>query len=69
MDLTLAIRGFNEKVRILNQTNGKHVVLTPQEARGLHTDIMTLLARYADAVSNTGTAESTQITMDGGGFK
>jgi hypothetical protein len=69
--LSLAIRTFNDRVKQLNQTNGKQVVLSAQEARSLHNDIYALLANVAELSAQGGavTDEVIQISVDGGGFK
>jgi hypothetical protein len=69
-DLPFHIKKFNEKVRILNQTSAKQVILTPEEARSLHAEIYDLMA----TISNLTKAQTTQptvtnISMDGGSFK
>lgn len=67
--LSLALRTFNERVRTMNQTNGKVIMLTAQEARSLHQDIFSLLANMAEITSQAPEkAEIMQINMDGGGF-
>lgn len=66
--LSLAIRTFNEKVKVLNQTNSKQLVLTADDARNLHNDIFTLLATIAELKTN-GAGEAIQVSMDGGRFK
>lgn len=66
----LHIRSFNDKIRILNQSHGKNIVLTAQEARGLHNDIYDLMATIAAmAKDNTSNAEVISVGMDGGSFK
>jgi hypothetical protein len=67
--LSLAIRTFNERVKAMNQTNGKQVVLSAQEARSLHNDIYGLLANIAELTSNSKEEDTIQISVDGGGFK
>lgn len=67
--LSIAIRNFNEKVKVLNQTNAKQLVLSADDARNLHSDIYTLLANIAELKSG-GSGEMVQISvMDGGRFK
>jgi hypothetical protein len=68
--LSLAVRTFNERVKQLNQTNGKQLVLSAQEARSLHNDIYALLANVAELSAQGGkTDDVIQISVDGGGFK
>ncbi len=68
--LSLAMRTFNDRVKQMNQTNGKQLVLSAQEARSLHNDIFAMLTNIAELASKGG-AESDviQISVDGGGFK
>lgn len=67
--ISLTIRTFNEKVKVMNQTSAKQLVLSAQEARSLHNDIYALMANIAELTSNSETEEVVQISMDGGGFK
>lgn len=68
--LSIAIRTFNERVKAMNQTNGKQLVLSAQEAKSLHNDIFSLLANIAELSSTSGTKDDViQIQVDGGGFK
>lgn len=67
--LSLSIRTFNDKVKVMNQTNGKQLVLSAQEARSLHNDIYALMANIAELVSNKIEDDVIQISVDGGGFK
>jgi len=70
MQISLHIKVFNEKVRIMNQTNGKSLVLNTMEARNLHNDIFVLMAQIAE-LSQTQTApiEPTgSVAFDGGTF-
>lgn len=66
--LSLAVRSFNEKLKVMNQTNAKQLVLSADEARNLHTDIYALLANIAELKASGG-IEIAQISMDGGRFK
>lgn len=68
--LSLAITNFNNRIKTMNQTNSKQLVLNADEARNLHADIFTLLANIAELQSQPESIiEPIQITMDGGGFK
>jgi hypothetical protein len=67
--ISLAIRTFNDRVKQMNQTNGRQLVLSAQEARSLHNDIYALLANIAELASNKPEDEVIQISVDGGGFK
>lgn len=68
--LSLTMRTFNDRVKQMNQTNGKQLVLSAQEARSLHNDIFAMLTNIAELTSKGGTeSEVIQISVDGGGFK
>jgi uncharacterized protein YfkK (UPF0435 family) len=68
-NLTYHIKLFNDKVRVLNQTSGKTLTLTAQEARSLHNDIYDLLSTIAELSKNGGSNnDSISINMDGGRF-
>ena len=68
--LTLALRTFNDRVKQMNQTNGKQLVLSAQEARSLHNDIYALMNNLAEAASqSTASDDVVQISVDGGSFK
>jgi len=61
---------FNDKVRVMNQTQSRTVTLTADEARNLHSDIFALLAKFAELTKEPQvTDEVVQISMDGGSFK
>ena len=69
-NLPFHIRMFNDRVRAMNQTNGKVLTLNPQEARSLHAEIYDLMATIAElsrSLTDPGTVIS--VSMDGGGFK
>jgi len=68
--LSIHVRMFNDKVRVMNQTQSKQLILSAQEARNLHTDLFALLAHIAELSERPQeTAQVAQIGMDGGGFK
>jgi hypothetical protein len=70
-NLSIHVRNFNEKVRIMNQSQRKELVLSAQDARNLHADIFALLTHIAE-LSEQPKIEIpavTQISMDGGGFR
>lgn len=69
-NLPFHIRMFNDKIKVLNQTNGKLLTLNPQEARSLHTEIYDLMATIAQLSKTTSTGnDQININMDGGSFK
>jgi hypothetical protein len=67
--LSLAVKNFNERVKVMNQTGGKQLSLSAEEARSLHADIFNLLANIAELQSQPESSQSsTTISLDGGGF-
>jgi hypothetical protein len=68
--LSIHVRMFNDKVRVMNQTQSKQLMLSAQEARNLHNDIFTLLAQIAELNDKPEPAPVVnQLGMDGGSFK
>ena len=72
-NLSIHLRSFNEKVKVMNQTQSKSMTLTNSEARNIHADMFALLTHLAELSDklNSSSEESgvTTISMDGGGFK
>jgi hypothetical protein len=70
-NLSIHVRNFNEKVRIMNQSQRKELVLSAQDARNLHADIFALLTHIAELSEQPRieTPAIAQISMDGGGFR
>lgn len=71
-NLSLHLKMFNDKVKVMNQTNAKSLVLSQTEARNLHADLFDLLNHCATLSQHldNGDPDNTvvQINMDGGGF-
>ena len=67
--LSLAFKNFNNKVQQMNQSGSKQLMLSADEARSLHADIYILLANLAETQNSADIKPSTEISMDGGGFK
>jgi hypothetical protein len=68
--LSIHVRMFNDKVRVMNQTQSKQLILSVQEARNLHADIFALLTHIAELSDvPKETPQITQISMNGGSFK
>jgi hypothetical protein len=71
-NLPFHIKMFNDRVRAMNQSNGKLVTLNPQEARNLHAEIYDLMATIANLskeINNPGAVSgSISVSMDGGKF-
>jgi hypothetical protein len=66
--LSLAIKNFNERVKVMNQTGSKQLTLSADEARNLHADIFNLLANVTELQSQPETTVPATINFDGGGF-
>ena len=66
--LSLAIKNFNERVKIMNQTGSKQLALSSDEARNLHSDIFNLLANIAELQKTPEPSAPSEISLDGGGF-
>jgi hypothetical protein len=66
--LSLSIKNFNERVKVMNQTGSKQLALSADEARNLHADIFNLLANIAELQAVPDSAPATALSLDGGGF-
>lgn len=66
--LSLHLKNFNNKIKVLNQTNSKELVLTATEARNIHSEIFTLLTQIADITALKKQAEIIDVAMEGGTF-
>lgn len=66
--LSLAVKNFNDRVKVMNQTGSRQLSLSAEEARNLHADIFNLLANLAELQNVRGPEASTNISLDGGGF-
>ncbi len=71
--LSLHLKKFNDKVKLMNQSGGKDLTLSSQEARSLLADIFDLLNHCASLskqiADSKPEAQVIQIAVDGGGFK
>jgi hypothetical protein len=69
--LSLHMKTFNNRIKVMNQTNSKDLLLSAIDARNLHNDIFELLAQIAALTVIKAEAEekpAANIEMDGGGF-
>jgi hypothetical protein len=69
--LSLHLKKFNDRVKVLNQTNSKDLVLSAAEARQLQADIFDLLTKINDLVDikQRAVVEPTlQVELQGGKF-
>lgn len=69
MQHSLSIQNFNNRVRQMNQTNSKQLVLNSEEARNIHADIFSLLSMIAELQNRSEPEPVNSVFMDGGGFK
>jgi hypothetical protein len=69
-NLPFHIRMYNDRLRAMNQSNGKILTLNAQEARNLHAEIYDLMATIARLSQTVGTTtDVVAVGMDGGGFR
>ena len=66
--LSLAVKNFNDRVKVMNQTGSKQLSLSADEARNLHADIFNLLANLAELQTVCEPEQPASISLDGGGF-
>lgn len=73
INITLHLRKFNDKVKLLNQSGQKQLVLTAQEAKSLHADILDVLAHCSYQSKQIAMLQNQeqviQVAIDGGTFK
>jgi hypothetical protein len=67
-NLPLHIKNFNNKVRAMNQSNGKILTLNAEEARSLHAEIYDLMATIAQLSKNVDSTPVVTVVSDGGKF-
>lgn len=68
---TVNILGFNDKIRLMNQTRASELRITAIEANNLQADITAMLAEIArlSVLNNQKNEQIVQISIDGGGFQ
>lgn len=67
--LSLHLKKFNDRVKVMNQTNAKELVLNTSEARQLQADIFDLLNKINDLTAiQKNSEEPTIINLEGGNF-
>lgn len=69
--LSLHLKNFNNRVKVMNQTNAKDLVLSKLEAQNLQADIFDLLTQIqalTEVQSQTVNESAVNVQMDGGGF-
>ncbi len=67
-NLTLHVKMFSDKVKLMNQTGKQNLTLSAQEARNLQSDIFDLLAfcTRLSKQSNSDQNQAVTVGMDGG---
>lgn len=69
--LSLHLKNFNNRVKVMNQTNSKDLTLSKLEAQNLQADIFDLLTQI-QALTEVRQQEAAEnvvsLQMDGGGF-
>lgn len=66
-NLSIPLQRFNERVRTMNQTRAKDMILTADEARMIHGEMFALLAQVAalsNALTNRADPEI-EVRLDG----
>jgi hypothetical protein len=70
-NLTMHLKMFNDKVKLMNQSQNKQLILSAQEARNLHADLFDLLnhcATISQKLHEQRQDEIVSVGMDGGSF-
>lgn len=69
--LSLHLKTFNDRIKVMNQTNAKDLNLSAAEARNIHAGIFELLTKINDLIELRRVEEQetlVSVEMDGGGF-
>ena len=69
--LSLHLKKFNDRVKVMNQTNAKELNLSASEARNIHSEIFELLTKINDLTETKRAAETeavVSVEFDGGNF-
>ena len=69
--LSLHLKKFNDRVKVMNQTNAKELVLSALEARNIHTEIFELLTKINDLTEVRKQSDdnaTVNVEFDGGNF-
>jgi hypothetical protein len=69
--LSLHLKKFNDRVKVMNQTSAKDLVLSALEARNIHSEIFELLTKINELteIKRAESAEATvSVEFDGGNF-
>jgi hypothetical protein len=68
--LSLHLKAFNNRVKVMNQTNARDLTLTKLEAQNLQADIFELLTQIQELaeVKKVQEEQVVSVGMDGGNF-
>ena len=68
--LSLHLKNFNNKVKVMNQTNSKDLTLTALEARNIQAEMFDLLIQIAELskVKKESANEVITVNLNGGKF-
>jgi hypothetical protein len=68
--LSLHLKNFNNKVKVMNQTNSKELTLTALEARNIQAEMFDLLTQIAELskVKKEAVNEVITVNLNGGKF-
>jgi len=68
--LSLHLKNFNNKVKVMNQTNSKEITLTALEARNIQAEMFDLLTQIADLskIKKESANEVITVNLNGGKF-
>ncbi len=69
--LSLHLKNFNDRVKVMNQTNAKELNLSALEARNIHSEIFELLTKINNLTEIKRSAETeavVSVEFDGGNF-
>jgi hypothetical protein len=69
--LSLHLKKFNDRVKVMNQTNAKELVLSALEARNIHSELFDLLTKINDLTAIKQAEETdtvVSVEFDGGNF-
>ena len=70
-NLSLHLKMFNDKVKVMNQSNSKQLILSAQEARDIQAELFEILnfcTVLTRKLSTTGQDSDVTVNMDGGTF-
>lgn len=70
-NLSLHLKMFNDKVKLMNQSQAKQLILTTNEARNIHADVFDLLnqiASLSQKLTSASIETVVQVGMDGGTY-